>query len=146
MTTEFEVHDRTVMYIPLLSSDYDNLDDEDWEETEQRAGINQHVADVDDANLVGSLLIDGSGHRPVLDIDFPARLVPSKTEGHYHLYLDGVVLSDDQYQKLLLVLAEVGILEQGYVNASIERGMTRVRLPEGVGKRPAAAEDVAPPF
>ena len=67
-------------------------------------------------------------HRPVLDLDFPAVVVPSSTAGHGHLYLDKV-LTWSQYVKLLEVLAEVGILEPGYVSASIAREFTSVRLP-----------------
>lgn len=69
-----------------------------------------------------------SFHRPVLDLDFPAHVVPSSTPGHGHLYLDKV-LTWSQYVKLLEVLAEVGILEPGYVQASIAREFTSVRLP-----------------
>lgn len=70
----------------------------------------------------------GGFHKPVLDIDFPAALLPSSTEGHYHLYLDKEVIWDD-YVALLKALATCGIIEQGYANASIERGHTAVRLP-----------------
>lgn len=70
----------------------------------------------------------GGFHKPVLDIDFPAALLPSSTEGHYHLYLDKEVIWDD-YVDLLKALAKCGIIEQGYANASIERGHTAVRLP-----------------
>lgn len=71
-------------------------------------------------------------HRPVLDIDFPAKLIPSSTEGHFHLYLDKE-MTWEQYEKLLLALVEADILEPGYVSASIARGHTCVRLP-GVSK------------
>lgn len=67
-------------------------------------------------------------HRPVLDIDFPAALVPSATPGHFHLYLDKV-LSHDKYMFLLNALAEVGIIEEGYERASQERGYSSARLP-----------------
>ncbi len=67
-------------------------------------------------------------HRPVLDLDFPAKLVPSSTEGRYHLYLDKA-LTWPQYQCLLWALQQAGILEPGYVSASIHRGHTSVRLP-----------------
>lgn len=67
-------------------------------------------------------------HRPVLDLDFPAAIVPSSTPGHGHLYLDKV-LTWSQYVKLMEVMAEVGILEPGYVSASIAREFTSVRLP-----------------
>ena len=67
-------------------------------------------------------------HRPVLDIDIAAALIPSSSNGHYHLYLDKT-MHWKQYEKLLLVLAEVGIIEEGYAQASIERKYTAVRLP-----------------
>jgi len=71
---------------------------------------------------------DRDSHKPILDIDFPAKLVPSSTEGHFHLYLDKE-LSWEQYEKLLRALADAGIIEQGYANASIERRYSAARLP-----------------
>ena len=67
-------------------------------------------------------------HRPILDIDFPVDVIPSSTVGHYHLYIDKK-LTWEQYKKLLFVLAEVGIIEEVYLNASIDREFTSVRLP-----------------
>ena len=70
----------------------------------------------------------GNWHRPILDIDMAAHLIPSSTPGHFHLYIDKVMPWKD-YEKLLLVLAEVGIIEYGYAQASIDRQYTAVRLP-----------------
>jgi len=67
-------------------------------------------------------------HRPILDLDFDAHLVPSTSADHHHLYLDKVLTWSD-YVKLLDVLAEVGIIEPGYRDASIAREFTSVRLP-----------------
>lgn len=67
-------------------------------------------------------------HRPVLDIDMPIAVVPSSTPGHYHLFIDKEMSWND-YSRLLGVLAEVGILEPGYVGASLARKATMVRLP-----------------
>lgn len=67
-------------------------------------------------------------HRPVLDIDFPAKLIPSSTEGHFHLYLDKE-MPWSTYEKLLAALAEAGIIEEGYAKASIARRYSTVRLP-----------------
>lgn len=91
----------------------------------------RELATKDDANLLSSLCLSGF-HRPVLDIDIPARYVPSSTEGHGHLYIDKA-LTWEQYEKLLTVLGEVGILEPGYVGAAIRRKATFVR-PEWVKK------------
>ena len=68
-----------------------------------------------------------TSHKPVLDIDFPAALVESETPGHHHLILDKQ-LTGHQYLLLLSVLAEVGIIEPGYLGASLERGNTVVAL------------------
>lgn len=70
----------------------------------------------------------GDTHRPILDIDFPAALIPSTTPGHFHLYLDKEIPAD-RYFMLLRTLANAGIIEEGYANASIERGYTAARLP-----------------
>lgn len=67
-------------------------------------------------------------HKPVIDLDFPCALVPSSTEGHFHLYLDKVLKADD-LMKLLKVMSEVGLVEEGYYKASLARGYTSVRLP-----------------
>lgn len=98
---------------------------------------------LDTANLVASLdLLDE--HRPVLDIDFDARLIPSSTPGHYHLYLDGIALSWPAYLEVLEVLAKHGIIQQGYLKHSKERRMTVVRRPHV--KKPVAVIDDDEPF
>lgn len=84
------------------------------------------------ANLVSSELVASKQHAPALDIDVPAYLVPSTTEGHSHLYID-VPMSWRQYRKLLIAMRDAGILEPGYVAASLERRATFLR-PPGVRK------------
>lgn len=79
----------------------------------------------DNANLVSSRTKDGL-HAPALDIDFPARLVPSKTSGHYHLYLDKA-MPWWRYRIMLKVLAWCGIIEKGYYRASVVRKQTFLR-------------------
>lgn len=82
-------------------------------------------------NLVSSLC-DDELHRPALDFDFPVTVVESSTPGHHHVYIDKP-MTWERYQLLLVVLREVGLLEEGYVSASLERKMTMLRLP-GVTK------------
>lgn len=84
--------------------------------------------------------VDAPVHRPMLDIDFPAALVPSSTPGHFHLYLDKPMPAK-KYFDLLVALAEAGIIEEGFANASIERGYTSLRLP-WVKKPPVENTDV----
>lgn len=87
-----------------------------------------------EANLIGSevehdvLMGRHTVHAPVLDIDFPARLVPSTTPGHFHLYLD-IKMSWPTYRRLLEALADAGVIEEGYAEASIERKNSFVRKP-----------------
>lgn len=97
--------------------------------TEQREPVvNIHDANAVTSRTTSSLLSSTPMHKPVLDIDFPAKLVPSSTPGHSHLYLDRE-LSWPQYKKLLDVLAEVGIIQDGYADSAIKRGYSAVRLP-----------------
>lgn len=67
-------------------------------------------------------------HTVAVDIDFPALVVASSTEGHSHLFIDKPMPWRD-YKKLLRVMAEVGLVEEGYVGASERRGATHLRLP-----------------
>lgn len=111
--------DRTYWHSDQLDAD-DGAYDSENPETRKRCNEAQ-------ANLVASLTEDGF-HAPVIDLDIPARLVPSSTEGHSHLYID-VDLTWYAYRRLLRALCEAGIIEQGYLNASEDRGMTMVRKP-----------------
>lgn len=71
---------------------------------------------------------DLSLHKPILDIDLSVKVVESSTPGHHHLYIDKEMSWDD-YELLLRALTVVGILEPGYLQASIDRKHTSVRLP-----------------
>lgn len=85
-------------------------------------------------NLVGSLTEFGM-HMPVLDIDYSASLVPSSTEGHFHLYLEKP-MTWPVYKKLLEALAEAGVIQEGFKDWSLERSQSFVRKP-GVTKEKA---------
>lgn len=100
------------------------------------------VTSEQEANLVTSTLVDQSSssgtkttvlHAPVLDIDFDAKLIPSSTPGHFHLYLQKAMTWDD-YVVLLNALGNTGILEPGYVASALRRGYSSVRKP-GVYKQ-----------
>jgi O-acetyl-ADP-ribose deacetylase (regulator of RNase III) len=82
-------------------------------------------------NATASMCGDCGGpfqHTIMLDLDVPATLVPSTTEGHSHLYID-VPLTWSRYTELLRTLGKLGIIEGGYMGASISRGYTSLRLP-----------------
>lgn len=84
---------------------------------------------IDAANVMTSQVAGRpEAHKIVLDIDLPCRLIPSSTPEHYHLIID-TEMSWNSYHTLLTILGVLGVLEPGYVSASIERGYTCVRLP-----------------
>ena len=117
MNTLPSAEPRTLHVANLATSDYDT--------------------EIETANVVSSIMRGhtpapgggGAGHLlPVLDLDVPAVLIPSSTDGHWHLYLD-VQVPDAAYWPMLEALATAGVLEGGYVRASKARGYTSVRLP-----------------
>jgi hypothetical protein len=69
-----------------------------------------------------------SNHAILLDIDVPAWLVPSSTEGHSHLYVD-VHCREEDYFAFLDAAAKVGLIQYGYASASKKKGATFLRLP-----------------
>lgn len=96
----------------------------------------EHEANIITSELVGqrsATSVDLSLHAPVLDIDFGAQLIPSSTPGHFHLYFEKA-MTWDNYCGLLKALGAVGILEQGYVAASLRRDYSSVRK-QGVYKQ-----------
>lgn len=88
------------------------------------------------ANLIDSLCDDGF-HMPALDIDLPCELVPSTTEGHFHLYIDKP-MSFAAYRKLVEAFIEAGIVEPNILKYMEANGMTTLR-PSGV-KKPKRAK------
>lgn len=79
-------------------------------------------------NLISSKLKNGK-HAPILDLDFAAHLVESTNPGHYHLYLDGIELTEDQMDDLVRSLQRVGVLQKGILNRWERDGATFVRPP-----------------
>lgn len=67
-------------------------------------------------------------HRPTIDIDVPAYVLPSSTLGHSHLYIEHE-MTWDQYTELLDVMVKVGLVEEGYMKVSLRRKRTDLRLP-----------------
>lgn len=105
------------------------------------ADLGTHLGDwcgeVPGATLVTSRLepvptrfeVDDEGwHAPVIDLDLPCHYEPSTTPGHGHLYVNRVMPWADVV-KLLDVMTEVGIVQQGFRDAAIKRGYAAVRTP-----------------
>lgn len=66
-------------------------------------------------------------HMPAIDIDLPIKVVPSKTDGHFHLYIEKE-MDWVHYLILLLAFAECGIVEPGYVSVCMQRRASFLRL------------------
>lgn len=119
-----------------------NWDDNNYGAEERVSDEKRVPAPLDRANVVSSAkeyprehndlddLFDLSGpyHKVLLDIDRPAWLIPSTTEGHFHLYID-VDVPEGDYFELLRVLAKCGVIEYGYAESSIKKGGSALRLP-----------------
>lgn len=110
----------------LLKKKWKDTDDDAYSEGFY-AKIPDEVADIETAELISSLNASGM-HRPMLDIDFPAVVIPSTTPGHGHLYIDKEMSWKD-YKRLLNLFADLGIIEHGYRGASLARGYSALRLP-----------------
>lgn len=88
----------------------------------------RRVVRYDEANLISSLSSNTTWHRPIIDIDIPAALVPSSTPGHNHLYID-CLISSHAYGALLTALEAAGIVQGGIVRQFNLLGETVVRAP-----------------
>jgi hypothetical protein len=81
-------------------------------------------------------------HKPQLDLDIPSSYHYSSTPGHAHLQVD-VEVPWSKYLQWLQLSADLGIIQQGWVNASKKRGYTTLRLPH-VKKTEAQMKDPYP--
>lgn len=90
------------------------------------------VDKLSEAHLISSLVkgsvSDYETHKIAIDIDWPAVLIPSSTEGHYHLIIDKKI-SWSSYVRILEALGDCGVVQSGYARASIARGRTDIRTP-----------------
>lgn len=80
-----------------------------------------------EANLISSLTEQGT-QAPAIDIDLPVHAIPSSTPGHFHLYFEKE-MSWPEYEKLLRVMVEVGLVEKGFYDQAVKFKQTYLRLP-----------------
>lgn len=101
-------------------------------------------------NLVSSLLTNGM-HSPALDVDMAVEVIPSSTEGHFHLYFPDVEVTWERYARLLGALKECGIITNGYYQHCIARRQSTLRPPHVKKttiprRRPSRAADLDEPM
>lgn len=128
---------QIMMHAPAVLHETENYshEDDDYDPREV-------TSDVEHATIVTSLVNQKLGkgiHKLVLDVDMDVKVFPSSTPGHHHLFIDHEMSTED-FEKVVRVLAEVGIIEHGYANASLDRGFTAVRLP-WIKKKAAETKD-----
>lgn len=122
----------------------DPMDDiEDHEPLNWRIGVEVLDGEPLEADVEASLCEDGM-HRPIIDMDgLPFTITESSTPGNVHLAVD-LPMTWEQYEALLWAMARCGWIQPGYYRASVERGMTRVRLradKHGAPIRPAVLKN-----
>lgn len=78
-----------------------------------------------EANLLGSRTAEGM-HLVTLDIDFPARLLPSSTPGHFHLLLDKP-MTWRQYRRFLRAAYLGGLIGWNTYWRSLDNAASFVR-------------------
>jgi hypothetical protein len=86
-------------------------------------------APIDEADVICSDIGLVDYHMPVIDLDLPCRLIPSGTPGHFHLYIDQAI-PFSYYTKMLDAMAEAGVVQWGFADATRERGYGSVRHPD----------------
>ena len=104
-----------------------------WDDYGEVEEVRPEAASVNDATVITSEVKHPrpelpNAHKVALDIDLPIKVIESSTPGHGHLYIDHE-MSWENYVKLMEVMVEVGLLERGYLGASLQRGFTSLRLP-----------------
>lgn len=79
------------------------------------------------ANVISAECEDGK-FRLIMDLDVQHVYVPSSTPGHAHLYFPTLVFDTrKEYLYALGKLADLGLLERGYVRAAEYRGTNYLR-------------------
>lgn len=111
-----------------------------FQDAEREAHRGTEVFDPMDAQVVTSeTLANPFMHKVMIDIDHPAMLIPSTTEGHFHLMID-VDVPWEKYVDMLDAMAEAGVVEAGFTKAARKRGFSTLRMPwvkkESTPKRP----------
>jgi hypothetical protein len=122
-------HQQIVDGLSAVEHPLYRLADESTDSTTGEYTAPESCADVNEADIIASSVMDRPWkHTIMLDLDVPATLVPSSTEGHSHLYID-VELDYEGYARLLRALRDAGVIQPGFARQLKARGFTALRLP-----------------
>lgn len=78
-----------------------------------------------------------------LQIPYSAQLLPSRTPEHYHLYIEQAV-DWESYRQLLGGLMYLGVVEEGFYDAGVQREMTFLRKAQMIGQQALRLNDHKP--
>jgi hypothetical protein len=92
--------------------------------------IEGQVRDTEELRNIGSGTNLRLMHAPVLDLDFPCILMPSRTEGHFHLYMEKEI-TWEAYTSLLRALYRAGLIQKGWMDAGNRIGTTLIEPNRG---------------
>jgi hypothetical protein len=131
----FTPRPNEVSAIPYPAKDSSGDPSESFTESERRCYVANTVAGIESrtevpysqAELIGSRIVGSDKHLPILTIDYAARLLPSRSARHFHLYLDRPI-SWKAYKRLMRSMSRAGLMERGYVRMAIARGQSFVRV------------------
>lgn len=101
------------------------VDIEEFVSYEEMPSRKEQACAAIDANLLSSE-VGSDMHAPVIDIDLPCRLWPSRTPGHHHLFIDKP-MKWWKYRLILWALKVAGVVEPGYYKACVARRAGFVR-------------------
>lgn len=93
------------------------------------------IAEVRASNVLAEAM---ARYRKALLIAAPVTVRPSSTQEHHHVYVDAEIGWPD-YKVLLARCRDAGLIEEAWLKASLERGMTMLLRP-GLTKARLAAE------
>lgn len=107
-----------------------------------RESDNVTVDAIEAEDAAGNLRVDPAGnlavsaideskrtHLPIFDLDVPHRLVPSRTPGHSHLYVD-VEVPADKLRAVIAAMVDAGLMGPGNLAQFDVRGMQCARVAE----------------
>jgi len=117
-------------HVAVFGQDEPENDDD---KNNYKGKVNTEPVDDQEGTLVTSLMVNMEGyHAPVIDFDVPSQLWPpvellhSSQIKHHHLYINKPVV-EAKYWQMLEAMAQAGVVEQGYYEASVARGYSAVR-------------------
>lgn len=118
---------KRIRYQNDVLEEVDGRSGEMTKERIERANRKGKLRPDKNGNLITSRLPNGK-HMPIIDLDVEHFYIPSRTQGHGHLYIN-VEVEEEKYINLLRALLDCKIIGEGNLNQMLVGGHTSTRLP-----------------